>query len=105
MKLFQCGFYQIIIEFEESKQLYKKKKFEKNNFCLISALIFTSCQQTATTKEADPNQEFDIVILNGRVMDPETNFDGIRNVGVKDGKIAIITEASIKGKETIRENR
>jgi N-acyl-D-glutamate deacylase len=34
-------------------------------------------------------------------MDPETNFDGVRNVGVKDGKIAIITEATIKGKETI----
>ena len=67
----------------------------------MSALIFTSCQQTATKKAADPNQEFDVVILNGRVMDPETNFDGIRNVGVKDGKIALITEATIKGKESI----
>lgn len=65
----------------------------------ISALIFTSCQQTP--KQADPNQEFDVVILNGRVMDPETNFDAVRNVGIKDGKIAIITEASIKGKESI----
>ncbi len=42
--------------------------------------------------------EFDIVILNGRVMDPETNFDAIRNVGVKDGVIGIITEKDIKGK-------
>lgn len=67
----------------------------------ISALFFTSCQQTTTKKAADPNQEFDVVILNGRVMDPETNFDAVRNVGVKDGKIAIITEATIKGKESI----
>jgi len=67
----------------------------------ITALIFSSCKETTTEKGADPNQEFDIVILNGRVMDPETNFDGIRNVGVKDGKIAIITESDIKGKETI----
>ncbi|RXP60917.1 hydrolase [Lutibacter sp. HS1-25] len=65
------------------------------------ALIFSSCKETATKKGADSNQEFDVVILNGRVMDPETNFDGIRNVGVKDGKIAIITESDIKGKETI----
>ena len=65
------------------------------------ALILSSCKETASKKGADPNQEFDIVILNGRVMDPETNFDGIRNVGVKDGKIAIITESEIKGKETI----
>ena len=53
----------------------------------ISAFIFTSCQQTATKKAADPNQEFDVVILNGRVMDPETNFDGVRNVGVKDSEV------------------
>ncbi|HEY5687241.1 MAG TPA: D-glutamate deacylase, partial [Yeosuana sp.] len=67
----------------------------------ITALIFSSCKETTTEKGADTNQEFDVVILNGRVMDPETNFDGIRNVGVKDGKIALITEASISGKEII----
>jgi hypothetical protein len=44
---------------------------------------------------------YDIVILNGRVMDPETNFDGIRNVGIKDGIIATITENEIAGSETI----
>ncbi|MCA6078953.1 amidohydrolase family protein [Fulvivirga sedimenti] len=78
---------------------YNMKKIVLTLF--ISALIFSSCNQTNTEKAADPNQEFDVVILNGRVMDPETNFDGIRNVGVKDGKIAIITESDIKGKETI----
>ena len=46
-------------------------------------------------------QDYDIVILNGRVMDPETKFDGVRNVGIKDGKIASITEQAIRGKETI----
>ena len=46
-------------------------------------------------------QEYDLVIENGRVMDPETNFDGVRNVGIKDGIIALITEEEIKGKETI----
>jgi len=28
-------------------------------------------------------QTCDVVIKNGRVMDPETNFDGVRNVGIK----------------------
>jgi hypothetical protein len=45
--------------------------------------------------------DYDVVINNGRVMDPETNFDGVRNVGVKDGKIGVITKDAIKGKETI----
>ena len=45
--------------------------------------------------------DYDVVINNGRVMDPETNFDGVRNVGIKDGKIAAITEDAIEGNETI----
>ena len=45
--------------------------------------------------------DYDVVINNGRVMEPETNFDGVRNVGIKDGKIAAITEDAIEGNETI----
>ena len=45
--------------------------------------------------------DYDVVINNGRVMDPETNFDGVRNVGIKDGQIVVITKDAIKGKETI----
>ncbi|MFW2372053.1 MAG: amidohydrolase family protein [Gammaproteobacteria bacterium] len=44
---------------------------------------------------------YDLVILNGRVMDPESGLDAVRNVGVKDGKIAKVTKRKIKGKETI----
>jgi len=46
-------------------------------------------------------ETYDVVINNGRVMDPETNFDGVRNVGIKGGQIVIITEGEISGKETI----
>ncbi len=44
---------------------------------------------------------YDVAIDNGRVMDPETNFDGVRNIGIKDGQIVAITKDAIKGKETI----
>ncbi len=46
-------------------------------------------------------RDFDLVILNGRVMDPETLYDAVANVGVKDGKIAVITKDKITGRETI----
>jgi hypothetical protein len=46
-------------------------------------------------------QEYDIVILGGRVMDPETGFDQVRNVGIKDGKIVTITDKPINGKESV----
>jgi hypothetical protein len=45
--------------------------------------------------------DYDIVINNGRVIDPETNFDAVANVGIKDGKIAKITDQEITGKEII----
>ena len=45
--------------------------------------------------------DYDLVILNGRVMDPGTMLDAVRNVGVKDSKIAVITTDKIKGKEAI----
>ena len=44
---------------------------------------------------------YDLVIKNGRVMDPETMFDSVANVGIKDGRIAVITKNEITGKETI----
>nr|WP_285817828.1 amidohydrolase family protein [Echinimonas agarilytica] len=47
------------------------------------------------------DQIYDIAINGGRVMDPETGFDAIRNVGITDGRIATITNDHIDGKETI----
>jgi hypothetical protein len=70
------------------------------SLCIV-ALTLNSCEQSVETKATDPSQEFDLVILNGRVIDPETNFDAVQNVGIKDGEIAIITTDNINGKETI----
>ncbi|MBQ4891778.1 amidohydrolase family protein [Shewanella sp. MMG014] len=46
-------------------------------------------------------QDYDLVITNGRVMDPETQFDAVANVGIKGNKIIIITDKVIKGHEEI----
>ncbi|MDH3978478.1 MAG: D-glutamate deacylase, partial [Gammaproteobacteria bacterium] len=51
---------------------------------------------------AASDEDYDLVILDGRVMDPETMLDAKRNVGIKDGKIATITTEKIRGKETIK---
>jgi N-acyl-D-aspartate/D-glutamate deacylase len=36
-------------------------------------------------------QQFDLVLEGGRVMDPETGVDAVRNVGIRDGKIVRIS--------------
>lgn len=45
--------------------------------------------------------DYDLVIKNGRVMDPETKLDAVRNVGIKNGRIEVVTEVEITGTETI----
>ena len=64
---------------------------------LIILLTLLALSFTTTATATD----YDLVINNGRVMDPETKFDQVANVGVKDGKIAVITKDKITGKETI----
>jgi N-acyl-D-glutamate deacylase len=46
-------------------------------------------------------EDYDLVINNGRVMDPETLFDDVANVGIKEGRIVAITKNPIKGTETV----
>ena len=45
------------------------------------------------------------MILHSRVMDPETRYDAVANLGVKDGKIAVIIQDKITAKETIDATR
>lgn len=41
---------------------------------------------------------YDIVISGGRVMDPETNLDAIRNVGLRGDRIAAISAQPLSGR-------
>ncbi len=68
----------------------------KKYFKMFSLLVL-SIAAVSTAVAAN----YDLVINNGRVIDPETNYDAVANVGVKDGLIAVITKDKIKGKETI----
>lgn len=44
---------------------------------------------------------FDLVILHGRVMDPESGLDAVRNVGINGHRITAITAGNIRGNKTI----
>ena len=55
----------------------------------------------ALTATASYAQDFDLVISNGRVMDPETLYDGVANVGITDGRIARISKEPLTGVEEI----
>jgi len=46
-------------------------------------------------------QEYDLVLDGGRVIDPETGLDGVRNVGIRDGKIARVASEALSGRRVI----
>jgi N-acyl-D-aspartate/D-glutamate deacylase len=45
--------------------------------------------------------EFDFVIENGRVIDPESKLDAVRNIGIKGGRISSISKQLLKGRNRI----
>lgn len=44
---------------------------------------------------------YDIAILGGRVIDPETGYDRIANVGIDGARIAVVTTDPIRGRREI----
>jgi hypothetical protein len=46
-------------------------------------------------------QQFDLVLEGGRVMDPETGVDAVRNVGIRDGKIVRISPEALSGRRVV----
>lgn len=71
------------------------KSFKQVFFFL--AILISLCELSS----AQTKPEFDLVLSGGRVIDPETKLDAIRNVGIRDHKIVAISATPLKGRETI----
>ena len=50
---------------------------------------------------ADTQTAYDLVIANGRVIDPESSLDAVRQVGIRDGTVVAVTEEAISGGDRI----
>ena len=65
---------------------------------LASTLMASLLIATAATAADDA---YDVVIVNGRVMDPESGLDAVRNVGLRAGKVAAISAEPMQGRRTV----
>jgi N-acyl-D-aspartate/D-glutamate deacylase len=65
----------------------------------MRSFLLGLCLASATTLATA--QQYDRVLEGGRVIDPETHLDAIRNVGIRDGKIARITTTPLSGRRVI----
>ena len=50
---------------------------------------------------AQPSTVYDLVIFGGRVLDPASGLDTVRNVGITAGRIADISTSSLHGRTTV----
>lgn len=46
-------------------------------------------------------QQYDVVLTNGRVMDPESGLEAVRNVGITGGRIAAISASPLQGRTVV----
>src|SRR5262245_5273687 len=75
-------------------------KFTKTS-CVLLVGLAVWLTLPATVADAQRAAEFDIVLANGRVMDPESGLDAVRHVGILNGKIAAISATPLKGKTVV----
>lgn len=75
-------------------------KFPTYGTSVFVALVLLVCSlPVAVPMGAQGN--FDVVISNGRVMDPESGLNEVRNIGIVAGKIRAISAAPLMGKTRI----
>src|ERR1044071_8196426 len=71
-----------------------------NNMTRACAIL-TIIVSLSASIHAQSNIEYDIVLTGGRVIDPETKLDTLKNVGIIDRHIAQVSSEPMKGKEVI----
>jgi N-acyl-D-glutamate deacylase len=66
---------------------------------LVAASV-VEAQSSADARAAEQGL-FDLVVANGRVIDPETGLDDMRSVGIRNGRIEAISRTSLRGRTVL----
>ena len=65
------------------------------------SLLLALAAVTSDPAGAQRATPLDVVLVNGRVLDPETNLDAVRAVGVRAGKIVSVTTSVPAARDTV----
>lgn len=70
---------------------------------LVGSLVAASVAEAPSSADARAADRgaFDLVVANGRVIDPETGLDGVRSVGIRDGRIEAISDTPLSGRTVL----
>jgi len=73
--------------------------YRSSLLCLLSLPFLLSPASLLPAQQPPP--VYDIVIANGRVMDPESRLDAVRHVGIIENRIRTVSETPLQGKTTL----
>ena len=80
----------------EDMEVGRRVKNNTLRFFMTSILLFELGASLVTHA-----QGFDLVIANGRLVDPESNVDAVRHIGITAGKVAAISANPLAGARTV----
>jgi dihydroorotase len=80
--------------------MIKSKSF-RTALCAIALGITLAVGSSLRSASTQDSPTYDLVISGGRVMDPESGLDAVRNVGISDGKVRAISTGTLQGRKTI----
>lgn len=66
-----------------------------------SVLFLAALASAPAAANAQQQATYDLVVANGRVMDPATGLDAIRHLGIRSGRIVRISATPLAGTRTI----
>jgi hypothetical protein len=66
-----------------------------------SMLLIAWVAVSACSSPSQPPVAYDLVVANGRVMDPDSQLDAVRHVGIRGGRIEAVSEAALAGTRVI----
>ncbi len=64
----------------------------------LAVSIPSVAAQSPAAAGGTADARFDLVIANGRVVDPDTGLDAIRSIGIRAGRIAAISRTPLRGR-------
>jgi N-acyl-D-aspartate/D-glutamate deacylase len=68
---------------------------------LCRPAILTICLTLAACAREPAPPSYDLVVANGRVMDPQSGLDAVRHVGIRAGTIEALSETPLTGARVI----
>ena len=68
---------------------------------MVLALTWVTLSIAGKASSRATGEKYDVVIANGRVMDPESGLDAVRNIGISGGKIRAISTGALQGNTTV----